>query len=74
MKTIYAVMAWSPSKRQLQREFDQDSLSGNHTYDSKLAMKKAEAFAERLNSQKKLKTNDWQPKIEAITNFVPKKS
>jgi len=74
MRTVYAVMAWSPSKRQLQREFDEDALKGNHTYDPQLAMRKAQAFAERLNSIKKLKTQDWEPKIEAITKFVPKKS
>jgi hypothetical protein len=73
MKTVYAIMAWSPSKRQLQREFDEDSLKGNHTYDKNMAMKKAQAFAERLNSLKKLKTDDWQPKIEAITNHINKK-
>ncbi len=63
-------MAYSPSKNQTQREFDQDSLQGRHTLDRKLAEQKAQSFAQRLNQRHFLKTQDWQPKIELIETLI----
>lgn len=70
MAQIYQIMAYSPSKNQLQREFDQDSLQGRHTMTQRLAEQKAESFAQRLNQRQFLKTMDWQPRIELITTLV----
>lgn len=69
MAQIYLIMAYSPSKNQTQRIMDQDSLQGRHTTSRALAEQKAAAFASQLNQQRKLKTQDWQPRIELITTI-----
>lgn len=70
MAQIYQIMAYSPSKNQTQREFDEDSLKGRHTLDPKLAQQKADSFAQRLNQRQCLKATDWQGRIELITTLV----
>jgi uncharacterized protein with WD repeat len=63
---IYEILAYSKSANQTQREFDQDSLQGRHTTNRQLAQQKADAFAQKLNDQRKLKTTDWVGKIKQI--------
>ena len=70
MAQIWTVMAFSRSKNQLQREFDEDSLKGRHTQNRKLAEQKAQSFAERLNQRQFLKTQDWQPRVELIETLI----
>jgi predicted house-cleaning NTP pyrophosphatase (Maf/HAM1 superfamily) len=70
MAQIYTILAYSPSKNQTQREFDEDSLKGRHTTDRKLALQKAQAFAQRMNTQQVLGATDWQPRIEFITTLI----
>jgi hypothetical protein len=67
---IYMIMAYSPEMNQTQREFDEDSLKGRHTTDARLAQRKADAFAHRLNQQQTLKTTDWVGRIELITTLI----
>ena len=63
---IYAIQAYSPSKNQLQREFDEDALKGRHCTDLKLAERKAQSFATRLNQQQLLNATDWKPRVESV--------
>ena len=67
---IYEIRAYSPSKNEVQREFDQDALQGRPTQNAVLAQRKADAFAHRLNIQKKLKTNDWEGQIVLISTMI----
>ncbi len=68
---IYAIQAWSPSQRQLQRLFDQRALTENqHESDPIMAQRKADAFAHRLNTERKLNAEDWQGRIELINHPV----
>lgn len=69
-KMIYEIRAYSPSKNEVQREFDQDALQGRPTQNEALAQRKADAFAYRLNLQKKLKTNDWEGQIVLISTMI----
>tara|TARA_B110000977_G_scaffold199118_1_gene285587 strand:+ start:13855 stop:14070 length:216 start_codon:yes stop_codon:yes gene_type:complete len=69
-RMIYEIRAYSPSKNEVQREFDQDALRGNPTQNELLAQRKADAFAHRLNLQKKLKANDWQGQIVLISTII----
>lgn len=69
-KIIYEIRAYSPSKNEVQREFDQDALQGRPTQNATLAQRKADAFAYRLNLQKKLKTNDWVGQIILISTMI----
>ncbi len=70
MAQIYTICAHSPSTNQTQREFDEDSLNGRHTTDSRLAEQKAAAFAHRLNQQQFLGVQDWLARTELITTMV----
>lgn len=70
MATIYEIRAYSKSKNQIQREFDQDSLQGRHTTSRQLAQQKADAFALRLNQQQKAKATDWVGQIKQITTMI----
>ena len=67
---IYEIRAYSPSKNEVQREFDQDALQGRPTQNESLAQRKADAFAHRLNLQKKLKANDWEGRIVLISTII----
>jgi hypothetical protein len=66
---IYLIMAYSPGLNQTQRVLDQDSLSGRHTTDRKLALQKAAAFAQELNRVKKMRATDWRARIELTQSW-----
>lgn len=70
MSEIYEITAHSPSKNQTQREFDEDSLKGRHTTDAKLAQRKADSFAQRLNQQRFLGAADWRARIRLIKTII----
>tara|TARA_Y100000389_G_C17471282_1_gene531378 strand:+ start:17441 stop:17656 length:216 start_codon:yes stop_codon:yes gene_type:complete len=69
-KMIYEIRAYSPSKNEVQREFDQDALQGRPTQTAVLAQRKADAFAYRLNLQKKLRVDDWEGQIVLISTMI----
>ena len=69
-KMIYEIRAYSPSKNEVQREFDQDALQGRPRQTAALAQRKADAFAYRLNLQKKLKVNDWEGQTILISTMI----
>ena len=68
MAQIYEILAYSKTLNETQREFDQDALQGRATISAKLAQQKADAFAHRLNLQRKNK--DWVGKIKLITTIA----
>ena len=70
MAQIYEILAYSKTLNQTQREFDQDALEGRATTNSQLAQRKADSFAHRLNTQRKLKATDWTGRINLITTIV----
>jgi hypothetical protein len=65
---FYAVHAYSPSKNQTQREFNQDELQGRPAMTRLYAEQLATAFAQRLNTQQFLRATDWQGRVELINN------
>jgi hypothetical protein len=70
MAQIYEILAYSKNLNQTQREFDQDALQGRPTQDARLAQRKADAFAHRLNAQQKLRTADWVGRVNYITTII----
>jgi hypothetical protein len=68
MAQIYEILAYSKTLNETQREFDQDALQGRATTNARLAQQKADAFAHRLNLQRKNK--DWVGKIKLITTIA----
>lgn len=70
MAVIYEIRAYSKSRNETQREFDQDALQGRPTLTQELAQRKADAFAHRLNEQRKLKTADWVGQVKQIKTIV----
>ena len=70
MAVIYEIRAYSKSRNETQREFDQDALQGRPTLTQELAQRKADAFAHRLNEQRKLKANDWVGQVKRIQTIV----
>jgi hypothetical protein len=73
MSAFYAITAYSRIRNQTQRELGEDELKGRPQTDSKRAEKMADAFAQRLNSQKFLNTFDWTGRIELINNTLVKR-
>lgn len=70
IRPFYIVMAWSPSRNVLQREFDEEALvHGRQCTDQQLARRRAESFAKRLNESRKLGAQDWQAKIQLTTGM-----
>ena len=67
-QAFYAITAHSRTKNQTQRELSEDELKGRPLTDGKRAEKMADAFAQRLNSQKFLGAFDWVGRIEYINN------
>ena len=67
MAQIYEILAHSKSLNETQREFDQDALQGRATRSARLAQQKADAFAHRLNLQRRNK--DWVGKIKLINTM-----
>jgi len=67
MAQIYEILAYSKSLNETQREFDQDALQGRASINAKLAQQKADAFAHRLNLQRRNK--DWLGKIKLINTI-----
>jgi hypothetical protein len=70
MSVIYEIRAYSKSRNETQREFDQDALQGRPTTSRQLAQQKADAFAHRLNTQQKLRTTDWIGQVKQIQTIV----
>ena len=70
MAQIYEILAYSKTLNQTQREFDQDALQGRPTTAPRLAQQKADAFAHRLNTQKKLRASDWVGRVNYITTII----
>jgi hypothetical protein len=70
MAQIYEILAYSKTLNQTQREFDQDALQGRPTTTPRLAQQKADAFAHRLNTQKKLRASDWVGRVNYITTII----
>jgi hypothetical protein len=62
----YEILAYSPSRNELQREFDEDALKNNQlTEDARTAEMKADSFASRLN--KRLGApEDWIGRIREL--------
>ena len=54
----YEILAYSPSRNQEIREFDQNALSGQHTQLEREAQMKADSLAARQN-QKSHEPKDW---------------
>jgi hypothetical protein len=73
MSAFYAITAHSRIRNQTQRELGEDELKGRPQADSKRAEKMADAFAQRLNSQKFLGAIDWVGRIELINNTLVKR-
>ena len=67
MAQIYEILAHSKSLNETQRELDQDALQGRATRSARLAQQKADAFAHRLNLQRRNK--DWVGKIKLINTM-----
>tara|TARA_B110000977_G_C10593626_1_gene305346 strand:+ start:241 stop:453 length:213 start_codon:yes stop_codon:yes gene_type:complete len=70
MAQIYEILAYSKTLNQTQRELDQDAMQGRPTTAELLAQRKADAFAHRLNTQKKLRVTDWVGRIKRIITIV----
>ena len=68
MAQIYEILAYSKSLNETQREFDQDALQGRSTRSAKLAQQKADAFAHRLNLQRRNK--DWVGRVKLISTII----
>ena len=68
MAQIYEIRAYSPSRNETQREFDQDALEGRYTTDPRIAQMKAESFASRIGARFG-EPNDWQAQILLITTI-----
>lgn len=64
----YAVHAYSRTKNQTQREFNQDELQGRPATTKQYAEQLATAYAQRLNQRKFLGATDWQGQVELINN------
>jgi hypothetical protein len=62
---IYEILAYSPSRNELQREFDEAALKGNLTNTLEEAQKKADSFASRLNKRMGA-PEDWIGRIREL--------
>ena len=65
---FYAINAYSKSRNQLQRQFNQDELAGRPITSKQLAEQHARAYAQQLNNSQFLRATDWTPQIELINN------
>jgi hypothetical protein len=65
---FYAIHAYSPSRNQTQRQFNQDELEGRPITNKQLAEQHAQAYAQQLNNQQFLRATDWIPQTELINN------
>jgi hypothetical protein len=64
---FYAIHAYSPSRNQTQREFNQDELEGRPATNKQRAERLAAAYAQRLNTQQFLRATDWVGQTELST-------
>jgi hypothetical protein len=68
-RPFYAVLAWSPSRNRLMREFNEAELRYRvRLTDIGRAEQQSRAFAQRLNQEQKLGATDWQPRTQLITD------
>jgi hypothetical protein len=65
---FYAIHAYSPSRNQTQREFNQDELEGRPATNKQRAERLAAAYAQRLNTQQFLRATDWVGQTELVNN------
>jgi hypothetical protein len=65
---FYAVHAYSATRNQTQREFNQDELQGRPATSKQYAEQLAAAYAQRLNTQQFLRATDWVGRIELVNN------
>lgn len=65
MAQIYEIRAYSPSRNETQREFDEDALQGRYTLDARTAQMKADSLASRIGARFG-EPNDWQAQILLI--------
>ena len=65
---FYAINAYSKSRNQKQRQFNQDELEGRPVTNKQLAEQHANAYAQQLNNSQFLRATDWTPQIELINN------
>ena len=65
---FYAIHAYSPSRNQTQRQFNQDELEGRPITNKQLAEQHAQAYAQHLNKTQFLRATDWTAQIELINN------
>jgi alkylation response protein AidB-like acyl-CoA dehydrogenase len=63
-----AILAYSKSRNQKQRQFNQDELAGRPITSKQLAEQHARAYAQQLNNSQFLRATDWQAQIELINN------
>ena len=62
---IYEILAYSPSRNELQREFDEAALKGTLTNTLEEAHKKADSFALRLNKRMGA-PEDWIGQVKPL--------
>jgi alkylation response protein AidB-like acyl-CoA dehydrogenase len=65
---FYAIHAYSKTRNQTQRQFNQDELEGRPITNKRLAEQHADAYAQQLNSNQFLRATDWVGQIELINN------
>ena len=65
---FYAIHAYSKTRNQTQRQFNQDELEGRPITSKRLAEQHASAYAQQLNSNQFLRATDWVGQTELINN------
>jgi hypothetical protein len=65
---FYAIHAYSKTRNQTQRQFNQDELEGRPITSKQLALQHAQAYAQQLNSNQFLRATDWVGQVELINN------
>jgi hypothetical protein len=65
---FYAIHAYSKTRNQTQRQFNQDELEGRPITNKRLAEQHAQAYAQQLNSNQFLRATDWVGQTELINN------
>jgi hypothetical protein len=65
---FYAIHAYSKTRNQTQRQFNQDELEGRPITSKRLAEQHASAYAQQLNNQQFLRATDWVGQTELINN------
>jgi len=70
IKPFYMIMSWSPSRQQLQREFNEVEIrQGRMCVNAQEAERRAQAFSQRLNQERKLGAQDWVARVQLATGL-----